>query len=254
MTERGVEQGIDWFADKIVTATGPGIDVTNANTGTYLSGIGLHDSGVISVSWSPDGTKIASSSMDATVRIWDANINEPINQTQPILILSAHTLPVVWVDWNPSGTKLASASLDGTVRVWDATSGQLLQTIQVGAPVLNVQWSPDGTHLAYSGDVAGLGGTVKVVLDPSICTPPFSTPTITIAVGDVAGLKAAITTANGNGANGLPNIPNGSQITLVGLGAGARGGQPRCAAGLSGQQTGKADYARTPAAGETPVR
>lgn len=66
-----------------------------------------------SVSWSPDGTKLASGGGidDPTVHIWDATTGANL------LTLEAHTDAIIEVVWSPDSTKLASASNDGTVRV-----------------------------------------------------------------------------------------------------------------------------------------
>jgi WD40 repeat protein len=72
---------------------------------------------VNSVSWSPDGSRIATASWDKTARVWDAKTGAET------LTLKGHTGPVNSVSWSPDGLRIATASGDKTARVWDATSG-----------------------------------------------------------------------------------------------------------------------------------
>jgi WD40 repeat protein len=126
-----------------------------------------HTQQVESVAWSPDGTKIASGSTDATVRVWDASDGSPIGRP--------FTGPnEVWhVAWSPDGTKIASGGIDGTVRVSDASDGTPIGQPFQGdvAPVLGLAWSPDGTNIASAN-----GATVHVwdATDGSPIGKPFT--------------------------------------------------------------------------------
>ena len=78
---------------------------------TYFPGKRLteHADWVLSVSWHPDGTRLASASDDNTVIIWD------VETWQPLQTLTEHAGWVNSVSWHPDGTRLASASSDNTV-------------------------------------------------------------------------------------------------------------------------------------------
>jgi WD40 repeat protein/tRNA A-37 threonylcarbamoyl transferase component Bud32 len=106
-----------------------------------------HTGTVWNVTWSPDGTKLASASSDGTVRVRDvAGPNE-------FRVLTGHTGPVRAVAWSPDGRWLASAGEDRTVRVWDADAGREDRTLDGHTrTVMAVAWGPDGRHLASAGE------------------------------------------------------------------------------------------------------
>lgn len=104
-----------------------------------------HTRRVLSVSFSPNGTRIVTGSEDTTVRLWDAVTGQPIGQPW-----QGHTGPVNSVAFSQDGTRLVTGSSDKTVRLWDTTKGQ-----PIGEPwqghtdsVNSVSFSPKGTRVA----------------------------------------------------------------------------------------------------------
>ncbi|KAF5345507.1 hypothetical protein D9757_014304 [Collybiopsis confluens] len=98
--------------------------------------------GILTVAFSPDGSKIVSGSHDETVRIWDAVAGQQLAQ------LDGHTSGVTSVAFSPDGSKIVSGSYDETVRIWDAVAGQQLAKLDGHTDVVNsVAFSPDGSKI-----------------------------------------------------------------------------------------------------------
>ena len=75
------------------------------------------------MSFSRDGKRIVSGSLDSTVRVWDAVSGECV-----LGPLEGHTGGVRSVSFSGDGKRIVSGSRDRTVRVWDAVSGECLHT------------------------------------------------------------------------------------------------------------------------------
>ena len=102
-----------------------------------------HAGSVNSLAWSPDGSHLASSSDDYTIRIWDPA------SARLLSTLEGHTNEAWRLAWSPDSSRLASASHDHTIRLWDPASARLLSTLQAHTSwVWSLAWSPDGSCLA----------------------------------------------------------------------------------------------------------
>ncbi|MDG5807961.1 NB-ARC domain-containing protein, partial [Streptomyces ossamyceticus] len=82
-----------------------------------------HTDSVTSMAIAPDGTWLATTSSDRTVRIWDRTTGTCT------ATLTGHTDWVTSVAIAPDGTWLATASSDRTVRIWDPTTGTCTATL-----------------------------------------------------------------------------------------------------------------------------
>ena len=81
---------------------------------TVLEG---HTHWVRGVAFNPDGTLLASASVDSAVRIWDPVFGRCTKT------LKGHTDAVMAVAFSPHHKLLASAGWDNTIRLWDPASG-----------------------------------------------------------------------------------------------------------------------------------
>jgi WD40 repeat protein len=97
----------------------------------------------MSVAWSSDGHRLASSSYDNTVRVWDTSSGHEL------CCLRGHESSVTSVAWCGDGRRLASGSRDKTVRVWDSADGkELLCLCGHEDEVYSLAWSNDSRRIA----------------------------------------------------------------------------------------------------------
>ncbi len=107
---------------------------------------------VYSVSFSPDGKTIASTSSDKTVKLWD------IATGKEIKTLKGHSGVVRSVSFSPDGKMIASGSYDKTIRLW-SIDGQTLKVLKGhNAEVSNLGFCPDGQVIAS----ASADNTIKL--------------------------------------------------------------------------------------------
>ncbi|KAH7337080.1 WD40-repeat-containing domain protein [Rhizoctonia solani] len=100
---------------------------------------------------SPDGTKLATGSVDGSIHIWDAE-----KGSQVLNLPRRQSKPITSIVYSSDGTQIASASEDSTICVWDPQSGNLMVGPfgdQSRSPT-SVSFSTDGTRIV-SGFVDG---------------------------------------------------------------------------------------------------
>jgi WD40 repeat protein len=84
----------------------------DALSGNLLGRVDAHDGGADSVSFSPDGTLLASGGRDTLVKLWR------VSDLHPVAEYAAHKKPVLSLAFSPDGTLLATTSGDNTLRIW----------------------------------------------------------------------------------------------------------------------------------------
>ena len=98
------------------------------------------------ITFSPDGSTLASGGWDRNVRLWD------VASGQLKTVLTGHSHNATGVAFSPDGSTLASGSLDKTVRLWDVASEQQKFVLTGHTDrVESVAFSPDGSTLASTG-------------------------------------------------------------------------------------------------------
>ena len=116
-------------------------------TGKHLKTITGHSDVVISVTFSADGSILATRSWDKTIRLWDADTGQ-LRHT-----LIGHQDDVDIVVFSPDGTTLASGSQDDTVRLWNAITGEHVKTLRGHySYLISLAFNPDGSILASGSE------------------------------------------------------------------------------------------------------
>ena len=94
------------------------IPVWEVATAQEVYRVQAHARNLRAVSWSRDGRRLATGSVDRKVKIWDAETGEEL------LTLRGHELKVWSLAWDPEGRRLLSADYElNSVRIWDAGPG-----------------------------------------------------------------------------------------------------------------------------------
>lgn len=98
-----------------------------------------HSNNINSISFSPDGSLIASASDDQTLKLW--------RRDGSLITTLRHDQSVRSVKFSPDGQFLISASYDSTARIWNA-NGTLVRTLQHNNEAVRcASFSNDGTSI-----------------------------------------------------------------------------------------------------------
>ncbi|MBN2593009.1 MAG: protein kinase [Sedimentisphaerales bacterium] len=117
-----------------------GVYVIDVNTGKIVQAYEGHSRMIRDVEFSPDGTRIVTTSFDGTAKVWLVSPAE-------FLSLEGHDQAVWAIDVSPDRQWLATGSLDQTAKIWNIESGSLLLTIPVNFPVVSLAFCPDSSRL-----------------------------------------------------------------------------------------------------------
>lgn len=155
----------------------------------YIQTFNGHTDTVRSVEFSPDGSRIVSTSWDNTVRIWDTETANNIkilkgkfsvnsasfcsfdgkkivfaSSDNAIRIwdteigkcigkITGHTDSVNSVAFSPNGSQIVSASDDKTIRIWNALTGECIQILKGHSSYTHsAGFSPDGKKIVYASE------------------------------------------------------------------------------------------------------
>ncbi|KAH7923283.1 WD40 repeat-like protein [Leucogyrophana mollusca] len=142
---------------------------------------------VNSVAYFPDGRRIARSSSDKTVVIWDIASDKQDGQRLQ------HESGVRWIAISPNGRRIASA-IEKRVVVWDALTLEVVHELD-DAGVFRLAYSPDGRWIAtarwanesvvrlWDADTGRPGRLEALKCDDGVVCVAFSPDGTQIAVG-----------------------------------------------------------------------
>jgi WD40 repeat protein len=127
------------------------VQLWNVRTGRAIGRPITSNSGIVSATFSPDGTMLAivgqeSAAGDITlVRLWNVRTRQPISGP-----LGSSNSGFYSAAFSPDGTLLATASKSGAVQLWNVRTGQPIgrPLVSSNGGILDAPFSSDGTMLA----------------------------------------------------------------------------------------------------------
>ncbi|MDF5730634.1 MAG: WD40 repeat domain-containing protein, partial [Rhizonema sp. PD38] len=122
--------------------------------GELLTALKGHSSRITQVSFSFDETKIATSSDDSTIKLWDVKKLLAQKDNYVPLTLREHTQGINDVNFSHDGKLIASASADATVKLWHSSNGKYIGSMPKFADdigISQVNFSTDDKILSTIG-------------------------------------------------------------------------------------------------------
>jgi len=102
---------------------------------------------VLSVAWSPDGTRIAATCEGKVIRVWNTETGHLASTYRFRSDMASH------IAWSPDSRYLAAALTDHTAQVWDTFTGTVVGIYHGHTQgVRYIAWSPDGTAIATASN------------------------------------------------------------------------------------------------------
>ena len=123
-----------------VTETDPDTTAVSKSDGPAFTLSG-HNDFIHSIAWHKDGTRIASTGRDKTIRIWDAHAEKLIR------VLDAHDIEWGEIVWNSDGTQIGICGKN-RICILDVVSGEILKTFRLPWNSSWVAWSSDDKYMA----------------------------------------------------------------------------------------------------------
>lgn len=123
----------------IVTFIGPNAHIFNVYDGQLVSLLKNDGYHVKSAIFSPDGSKIVTTYMNHTAKVWDAETGKYLFD------LIGHNSC-----FSADSKKVMTALTDKTVKVWDASDGKSLLNLDHSAEITDLAFSPDDNKIVTS--------------------------------------------------------------------------------------------------------
>ncbi|RYG43361.1 hypothetical protein EON68_00530, partial [archaeon] len=122
-------------------------DAASAALVAPVSTLSGHRARLAQVAFHPAGQHVATTSFDATWRLWDASTS------QCLLTQEGHAREVYALALHPDGCLAATGDLGGVGRLWDLRSGKSIMLLQGHSKqLLSLDFAPDGHTLASASE------------------------------------------------------------------------------------------------------
>jgi WD40 repeat protein/DNA-binding SARP family transcriptional activator len=146
----GVGGNLAWSPSGVFVTEGPNdsgiIDIRDGETGDSVRAFQGHDGDVTDVAFSADGSRLASTGYDGTLKVWDPS-------TGQLISTQSRDGGAYAPSFGAGGSLVAAAWGNETVRVMDVSTRRVVSTVHVD-DLYDAALSPDGKLLAVSSRAA----------------------------------------------------------------------------------------------------
>ncbi len=119
-----------------------------------------HKGGLWAAVYSPDGSRLATASIDGTVKVWDPATGNLLRTFEGHVSSLTH-VPVMSLAFSPDGRHIASGSIypnpfaprksRGEIKIWEVENGkELLKFREQTGLITSIAYRPDGEQIASS--------------------------------------------------------------------------------------------------------
>jgi len=117
-----------------------------------------HTQEVCGLSWSPDGSMLASGGNDNKLCLWDAALSAGVGSTStfattPTFTCTQHQAAVkalAWCPWERNLLATGGGTADRCIKFWNTKTGACLNSIDTGSQVCSLLWSPTEKEILSS--------------------------------------------------------------------------------------------------------
>lgn len=120
------------------------VRIWNADTGAMITDFSEHDGSVNAITFSADGTLVASAAEDIF-------LYAPTPQAS-VRTFAAHRDRVAVLAFSPDGSRLASGDVGGRVIIWDVATGTIDAELAHTATITDLQFAPNNALILTSTD------------------------------------------------------------------------------------------------------
>jgi WD40 repeat protein len=153
--------------DEVAYGLGRAVNVLDAKTGTFLYSIYSGGTVVVSLAWSWDGTKLATSHFFddpsgthktiSTATVWDLSSRQEDILTTPSLVIQDRGGGSI--AWSPDGRRLALTEAQNLL-IYDVESNQIEADLPINSESFyKVAWNKTGDRLATGGSIIRIWNT-----------------------------------------------------------------------------------------------